>query len=389
MADKNPLVLIDASPASLVVEKNVSSDVLGPGFANCAVDKYRMTDGLSQGVDVVDVIHDGCAIKLLPTRGMSIWDVHVKGKRFGWKSPVRGPVHPAFVPLGEPSGLGWLDGFDEMLVRCGLESNGAPEFDDVTGRLKYPLHGRIGNKPAHYVAVSTNADTKELAVQGIVEETRFHLTRLRMTSTLFTKPGQAGLRIRDEIENLADVGSEFQMLYHVNFGLPLLDGGSQVVAAVDQLVPRNAHAAEGIKTWNHYSAPQPGFEEQVYFAKLRAGDDGRTQTLLRNAHGTLGVSLLFSPKQLPCFSLWKDTQGERDGYVTGLEPGTNFPNPRGFEKKQGRVVPLKPGEKAALDLELQFHVTAEEVAAAEKAIKKLAGDKPPQVFDQPQPGWCA
>ena len=48
----------------------------------------------------------------------------------GWQSPVDGPVHPQFVPLADPSGLGFLDGFDELIVRCGLESNGAPEFDE-------------------------------------------------------------------------------------------------------------------------------------------------------------------------------------------------------------------------------------------------------------------
>ena len=29
--------------------------------------------------------------------------------QLGWKSPVKGPVHPAFVPLWEPSGIGWLE----------------------------------------------------------------------------------------------------------------------------------------------------------------------------------------------------------------------------------------------------------------------------------------
>ena len=51
-------------------------------------------------------------------------------KRSAGKSPVRGPVHPSFVPLFDPSGLGWLEGFDELLCRCGLESNGAPDFDE-------------------------------------------------------------------------------------------------------------------------------------------------------------------------------------------------------------------------------------------------------------------
>ena len=63
---------------------------------------------------------------------------------------ARCPVNPAFVPLMEPAGLGWLDGFNELLCRCGLESNGPPEFDEA-GRLLRPLHGRIANTPAHRV----------------------------------------------------------------------------------------------------------------------------------------------------------------------------------------------------------------------------------------------
>ena len=31
-----------------------------------------------------------------------------------------GPVNPAFVNLSGLGGLGWLDGFDELLARCGL-----------------------------------------------------------------------------------------------------------------------------------------------------------------------------------------------------------------------------------------------------------------------------
>ena len=92
---------------------------------------------------------------VIPTRGMGIWKAIVGDETLGWRSPVRGPVHPQFVPLFDPSGLGWLEGFDELLVRCGLESNGAPEFDQQ-GRLLYPLHGRIANRPAHHVEVTVD-----------------------------------------------------------------------------------------------------------------------------------------------------------------------------------------------------------------------------------------
>src|SRR5262245_18970435 len=129
-----------------------------------------MHGGLSDGVEVVQVNNGALKFDILPTRGMGIWKAWLDGVEFGWRSPVRGPVHPAFVDLGEPSGLGWLDGFDELLVRSGLESNGAPEFDEKTGRLKFPLHGRIANKPAHDVDVSVDGESGEIRVTGVVEE---------------------------------------------------------------------------------------------------------------------------------------------------------------------------------------------------------------------------
>ena len=125
-----------------------------PGI-EIAAGKRVWSSGLSEGVTSVEINNGKLTLVVLPTRGMGIQRVVPAGdpelKTIGWQSPVRGPVHPAFVNLGEPSGLGWLDGFDEFFVRCGLESNGAPDFDPKTGRLLYPLHGRIANRPAHDV----------------------------------------------------------------------------------------------------------------------------------------------------------------------------------------------------------------------------------------------
>jgi hypothetical protein len=349
----------------------------------------RLRGGLSDGVDTIEVVAGKLSFTVLPTRGMSLWRARVGDFDIGWKSPVRGPVHPAFVDLGEPSGLGWLDGFDELLVRCGLESNGAPEHDEQTGRLKYPLHGRIGNRPAHSVFVGFDAQIGDIVVTGVVEESRFHFFKLRMTSTYRVKPGTHQIAIRDEIENFSASPAEMQMLYHVNFGPPLLDAGARVVGPFKTVVPRNDHAAASVKSWDSYQAAEPGFQEQVYFTDLLAGDDGRTRTLLKNAHGTRGVSLVYAPKQLPCFSLWKNTTSEQDGCVTGLEPGTNYPNPRSFEGEQGRVVKLAPGGKTAFNLALDLHATADEVAMAEQAIAKIAGGKTPTLHDRPLPKWCA
>jgi hypothetical protein len=195
--------------------------------------------------------------------------------------------------------------------------------------------------------------------------------------------------VRDEIENFSESPTEVQMLYHVNFGLPLLDGGSRICLPVKTLIPRNAHAAAHLANWEQYSAPQPGFAEQVYFFEAHADAAGNTRALLKNSGGTKGASLVYNAQQLPCFTLWKNTTGERDGYVTGLEPGTNYPNPRTHEGKHNRVMKLGPGDKAIFEITLETHATAAEVHAAENHVQSLAVGQPTKIFDAPQPGWCA
>jgi hypothetical protein len=364
-----------------------------PGLGKANVITRVWSGGLADGVLAVEINNGKLAFDVLPTRGMGIWRAALAGDKevptIGWRSPVRGPVHPAFVDLGEPSGLGWLDGFDELLARCGLESNGAPEFDEQTGRLKYPLHGRIANRPAHKVELAIDTDRQEIKLTGVVEETRFHFLKLRMTSTISTKFGTSALHVHDEIENFSASPATMQMLYHVNFGLPLLDGGSRVVAPVKTLVPRNARAASGLANWDSYGAPEPGYEEMVYFFDLHAAGDGQTRTLLKNAHATRGASLVFNVKQLPCFTIWKNTTGEPDGYVTGLEPGTNYPNPRSFETSKKRVVNLAGGQKQVFDVTLEVHGSAAEVVAAEAAVAKLQAGREPKIHAQPLPEWCA
>jgi hypothetical protein len=86
--------------------------------------------------------------------------------------------------------------------------------------------------------------------------------------------------------------------------------------------------------------------------------------------------------------LWKNTTASSDGYVTGLEPGTNFPNPRTFETRKGRVVGLEPGGKVTFALSIEGHKGPDEVAAAERAIAGLQAGTVPQVHEQPRADWA-
>ncbi len=89
--------------------------------------------------------------------------------------------------------------------------------------------------------------------------------------------------------------------------------------------------------------------------------------------GDRGVSLKFNTNQLPCFTLWKNRQAECDGYVTGLEPGINFPNVKSFERRMGRVAVLAPGESRTYHVAIEAHGDAAAVKAAAAAVQSLAG----------------
>jgi hypothetical protein len=309
------------------------------------------------------------------------------GRELGWKSPVRGPVHPKFVPIFDPSGAGWLEGFDELVVRCGLESNGAPDFDATTGRLRYPLHGRIGNLPAHKVDVEVDDEAGTITVRGVVEETRFHHQKLRLTAAVTTSFNSASFTLNDTVENFGGTPATMQMLYHINIGQPLLDPGSRLVAPVAKVAPRNAHAATGIGAWQTFPAPMAGYQEQVYFAELTGDRQGNTQVLLKNSAGNAGVGVRCNKQTLPYFLLWKNTVAPQDGYVTGLEPGTNFPNPRTFETQKRRVVDLAAGQTWQTQVHVDWLTSRQEIAAAEANIQTLQGNTQPEVHEQPLPDW--
>ena len=360
-----------------------------PGAAaGFSVTKRTLQAGLSRGVDVIEVDNGTFRFVVVPTRGMGVWRANLGEVQLGWNSPVKGPVHPSLVRLWEPSGIGWLDGFDELLVRCGLESNGAPEFDDK-GELVYPLHGKIANVPAQKVEVTIDGETGEIAVSGTVDEARLFGNKLRMVSTITTRAGQPGMTVTDRITNISAEQSELELLYHVNLGTPLLDPGSKVVLPVRKVAPRDEVAVGNLAEWDTYGAETPGSAEAVFFFELASESDGRTQGLLRNAAGDQGVSLKFNREELPCFTLWKNRQAEADGYVTGLEPAINFPNVKSFEKQQGRVAVLSPGQSREFEVTIEAHADAAAVKVAEEAVAKIQQSSTPEVLEQPDPEWSA
>lgn len=379
-----------AQPGNVVLDPQ-SSGLRLAGSDDWRIESRTLRGGVSENVHVVELDNGGLKVAVLPTRGMGVWKAQLGETPIGWTSPVRRPVHPRHVELTARNGLGWLDGFNELICRCGLAFNGPPGQDEgarspIESHLT--LHGRIANTPAHSVEVSVEADTESLSVTGIVDETTMFGPQLRMTSTISTRAGSNSFSLSDVIENTGATGAELQLLYHTNVGPPFLEAGSSVLCPARTVVPRDARAAEGIDEFASYLGPTTGYAEQVYYFDPIADAANESLVLLRNGAGDLGLSVHFDRERLPCLSVWKCTQAEADGYVTGLEPATNYPNFKSFERQQRRVVTLGPGEQFRSWLRLEVHSTASALADVQERISALQIRSGPEVRREPVLPFC-
>lgn len=363
-----------------------SAQVLKAAGGVFRIERLVLEGGRRGGVELLVVDTGRVRAALLPTRGLSLWRANVDGLELGWRSPVDGPVHPQWVALSEPSGLGWLDGFDELLVRCGLRSFGAPDFDPASGRLAFPLHGRIGNLPTARLELELDAEHSLLHVRGHVAESRFLQYNLQLEATYTFAIGTPTISIHDNVRNASDTPTTMQLLYHINVGRPLLSQGAKLHLAADRVVARNKHAADDLSNWPTYADPQVGYSEQVYFSSPTADSDNWASAMLSSQDNSQGFAVHYQTDTLPFFTQWKNTVGEQDGYVTGLEPGTGFPNPRSFEEAKGRLVTLEGGAERSFKLRLEAITSRDRVSELAKNLDTARGKQSETVAFDPE--WC-
>ncbi|WP_339734956.1 aldose 1-epimerase family protein [uncultured Gimesia sp.] len=353
-----------------------------------SIRKTQLHGGLSEGVDLIEVNNGALQLSILPTRGMGVWKGNCQGIPLEWQSPVKTPVNPAFVTLSERGGLGWLSGFNELICRCGLISNGPPGTDSAGNPLEseLTLHGRIANTPAHYVSVELDpAEGGWLKITGKMEEGMLFGSHLLLESTLETRLGSAEFRIRDRVTNLGPEPAESELLYHINVGAPFLEEGAQFALPFEEMAPRDPRAAEGVNEFEMYLGPTPGYAEQAYYFRPICDEQGDSPALLTDREGGMGILVNFKKASLPCFTLWKNTQSEAGGYVTGLEPGVSFPNFRAVEREQERLKTLESGSSYETEFQISILNTSDSVDEVRQKITKLSEKSQQVIHESPHP----
>ena len=356
-----------------------------PGDNDWSITSSVGSGGVSAGVQLVEVCNGPLKLTVVPTRGMGIWKGEYQDLPLGWKSPNPRPVHPKYVNLADRKGLGWLNGFNELLCRCGLAFQGPPGDDNGEALT---LHGRIANLPANAVeARIERTGDGALELRGTVEETTFFGPCYRLETTLRMELGANRAGITDVITNLGARPAPLALLYHLNLGEPFLGEGSTVTVPSRDVVPRDARSGAAAGGWKRYAGPQAGFPEEGYFFNALANEDGWCTAMLADSDAAAAFGVRFRAETLPWFTVWKNTMALEEGYVTGIEPSVNLPNFRSYEREQGRIPMLGPGESYRCELELVVENTPEGVSRLRSEATRCQGAVEQKVHATPQPGW--
>jgi hypothetical protein len=270
---------------------------------------------------------------------MDIGQASYRGVPLAWVSAT-GVGHPhAF----EPETRGWLRTFHGgLLTGCGLSNAGAHNTD---GEEALGLHGYLSHLPAEETAVRTEweGDEATFIVEGTLREARVFSENLRLTRHITTALGENRIRIQDTVENVGFKTVPLMLLYHLNFGFPVVSEGTQIrFDAASPTTARDAIAEAGIAGWQTLDAPIPGYEEQCFFHDPVADTAGWATVTLHNPVLAFDTVVRYDKTAFPYLTQWKMMgQGE---YVCGIEPANCRVFGRATERASGRLQHIEPGE---------------------------------------------
>jgi hypothetical protein len=323
--------------------------------------RFEYCDGKARGVTALRVkTASGFEFSVLPERGLDIFEATYQGRSLSWHSPV-GVMHPGYY---DPRGLEWLKTFaGGLLTSCGLSAAGSPSEDHGE---QLGLHGSISTTPAEQVNWWQEWENDELlmTISGKIREARVFGPNLVANRTIKSSLAGRFIRLEDRIVNEGNLITPLMLVYHCNFGFPLLTDRSRIYCPSQHVEGRTDFAKLHKESWNVFEPPVPGIEERVYYHEMAPDEHGNVRVLLVSDDATrdFGVEITYTAATLPRFVEWKMTG--QTHFVLGLEPANCKVDGRKAERDSGTLCFLKPGEEKQFGLELRVLAGSQEVSEA-------------------------
>lgn len=258
--------------------------------------RYVITDGRSNGIEVIDCDTGKIRFMLNVTKGLDIMQLFHEGQNVSFLSKN------AFIAQESP----FLRRFEGgMLYTCGLDS--------VGGVPGHELHGSYHNTIADVIRAECNGE--QITVEAIMRDTELFGKNLVLKRKVTAKVGGQTVFVDDVLVNEGYRDEEFCLLYHVNLGYPMLDAGCEIEVDAAEIVPRNEWAEQNAAEAFKITEPEPCREETCYYLSLK-----QNRASLVNKKAGKRFTLEYAGECLKHFIEWKSMAcGD---YALGLEPST-------------------------------------------------------------------
>lgn len=303
----------------------------------------RIDEGRAVGSRLIEVYTEaGLELDILPDTGLDMGRCRFKGRNMSFMSKNGYDGAAAVLPY-ESEFLNHFPG--GMLYTCGLRNTGGACRDEESGEF-FPMHGRYHGLSAEELSVKVGNGF--IYVSAVMRETALfgHVLELRREYKIPVKGSE--IELTDTISNLGTKDEEWMLLYHINFGYPLLAAEAKLVLPEERKTwPRTDFSAERMDLISVFNEPVDNEPERCYFHDL-----DKTSVRLENQQLGVAAHLSWNKEVLPHLIEWRSMA--TGDYALGLEPSNSFIMGRVEERKNGTLPVLKAGEQIKSRIVLQF-----------------------------------
>ena len=320
------------------------------GIETCILD-----NGAGRGVRIAWInTGSGLWFKVVIDRAMDIAEAFYNQYSLAWISH-KGVDFPNALLT---SGTKWLRGFGGgLLTTCGLTHIGVPEKDEYGER---GLHDSISHVPAiveSIVQPDLRNENLQMSISGRMLQSTVFGPHLELNRTISGLLGNPKIIITDKVTNLGNVSAPHMLLYHFNFGWPIIDEDTEIIwegkwisrgSSTDDII---FNLNNDYKKCKEAIDEHKGTGESVAFIDVAPGPSGLCECAVYNHKISLKVKLRFKKEQLPWLTNWQ--HWARNEYVTAFEPGTHPPIGQAEARRNNTLLFIQPGETKTYEIEIE------------------------------------
>ena len=299
-------------------------------------------EGKAEGIKAIELQNEsGLYITCIEDQCLNIYDFSYKGINFAFQSK-NGLVSNRYFNGGTNEfSFYWPAG---MLYTCGLTNVGPGVTENG---IYHAEHGRIGMMPAENVIMEYVDD--EVVISGIMRDSFLCGHNLELKRTIrFPRKGKE-ITIQDTVTNLEGVPTEFMLLYHCNFGYPLLEPGARIIKKKGDIYNNIGNGIHP-ETCFQVTEPRNDKEEEVYCHTNTPDEAGFGIAAIINDQKQIAGYVKYKMDTLPYLIEWKNMCNH--DYCIGLEPSNSYIKGRTEERKHGTLPIIGPYETRVFEVSL-------------------------------------